>query len=197
MHFRLLARGRRNSRSRRRPPASAPVKRQVRATGTVEAAHVYAVQVPQITQTTSGKMTLTRLTANGIREPGQYPCGIRPYSTTRQRPGCGSQVRRPWSSGRAEKSRVREQCRETPLRSTASRSRSGQSQLQLRRGLLLSEIDRLKNEAKAADAQAHVETLTRSDHFHDVAEAANIRANCSATARELCSIAPGPTPTAW
>jgi multidrug efflux pump subunit AcrA (membrane-fusion protein) len=47
------------------PPASRPVKRQVRATGAVEAEHVFTVQVPQITGQ-GGKMTLTRLTANGI-----------------------------------------------------------------------------------------------------------------------------------
>src|SRR5260370_15057888 len=49
------------------------------------------------------------------------------------------------------------------------------AKLQLRRGPLLSDIDRLKNEAKAEDAQAHVDSLIRSNHFHDEAEAANIR----------------------
>ena len=49
------------------------------------------------------------------------------------------------------------------------------AQLQLRRGPLLSEIDRLKNETKAADAEARVASLKRSNHSHDVAEAAALR----------------------
>jgi multidrug resistance efflux pump len=49
------------------------------------------------------------------------------------------------------------------------------AELQLRRGPLLSEIDRLKNEAKADDARARVESLKRSGKFHDIEEAAGIR----------------------
>jgi len=47
--------------------------------------------------------------------------------------------------------------------------------LALRKGPILSEIDRLKNEAKLKDAQAHVASLKRSHQFHDVAETADLK----------------------
>src|SRR5262249_53583272 len=48
------------------PNPSAPVKRRIRATGTVQASHNFSIQVPQIVAQ-GGRMTLTRLTPNGIR----------------------------------------------------------------------------------------------------------------------------------
>jgi multidrug resistance efflux pump len=49
------------------------------------------------------------------------------------------------------------------------------AELELRKGPLLSEIDRLKNEAKAEDARAHVASLRKSGKFHDVSDAAALR----------------------
>jgi HlyD family secretion protein len=159
-------------------PPSEPVKRQVRATGTVEATHVFTVQVPQITQTTgqNGRVTLTRLTANGIQvNRGDM---LAEFDHTQQLDAAqdaeakyddlGHQVdqKRAEFASNAEERRSDLQQAEADL---------AKAKLQLRRGPLLSEIDRLKNETKAADAQAQVESLTRSNHFHDVAEAANIR----------------------
>src|SRR6202000_2869455 len=45
----------------------------------------------------------------------------------------------------------------------------------LRKGPLLSEIDRLKNEQKAATAQTHVDSLKKSNPLHDQAHAAALR----------------------
>jgi HlyD family secretion protein len=157
------------------PSASTPVKRQVRATGTVEAERVFTVQVPQITGQ-GGKMTLTRLTPNGIHVNQGDP--LAEFDRTLQLDNAqdaeakfddlGHQVEQKKAefASNAEKRRSELQQAEADL---------AKARLQLRRGPLLSEIDRLKNETKAADAQAHVESLTRSDHLHDVAEAANIR----------------------
>jgi multidrug resistance efflux pump len=49
------------------------------------------------------------------------------------------------------------------------------AQLQLRKGPVLSNIDKLKNEAKAEDARARVESLNKSDASRVKAEAASIR----------------------
>lgn len=49
------------------------------------------------------------------------------------------------------------------------------AEIQLRKGPVLNEIDRLKNEARAQAAQAHVASLKKSGHSHDVAEAAALR----------------------
>jgi membrane fusion protein (multidrug efflux system) len=49
------------------------------------------------------------------------------------------------------------------------------AQIEIRKGPILSEIDQQKNEVKLADAKEHVASLQRSNHFHDVAELAEIR----------------------
>ncbi len=121
-------------------------------------------------------MTLTRLTPNGIRvNQGDT---LAEFDRTQELDNAqdaqakfddlGHQVEQKTAefASNAEKRRSELQQAEADL---------AKAKLQLRRGPLLSEIDRLKNEAKAGDAQAHVESLSRSHHFHDVAEAANIR----------------------
>lgn len=49
------------------------------------------------------------------------------------------------------------------------------AQIEIRKGPILSEIDQKKNAVKLEDAKEHVASLERSNHFHDVAEAAEIR----------------------
>jgi len=49
------------------------------------------------------------------------------------------------------------------------------AEIELQKGEVLSEIDRLKNEAKAADARARVASLKKSGQFHDVADAAGLK----------------------
>jgi len=49
------------------------------------------------------------------------------------------------------------------------------AEIDLRKGETLSEIDRLKDEAKRDDAKARVESLKKSSHFHDLADAAGVR----------------------
>jgi multidrug resistance efflux pump len=46
------------------------------------------------------------------------------------------------------------------------------AQQELRKGPVLSEIDRLKNEQRAAIARIHVESLNKANAFHDTADAA-------------------------
>ncbi len=49
------------------------------------------------------------------------------------------------------------------------------AEIDLRKGETLSEIDRLKDEAKRDDAKARVESLKKSSHYHDLADAAGVR----------------------
>ena len=155
--------------------AKAPAKRQVRATGTIEAVRVFNVQVPQITGQ-GGKMTLTRLIDNGVRvNQGDI---LAEFDRTAQLDAAQDtqakfddlthqvEQKKAEFSSNAEKRRSDLQQAEADL---------AKAKLQLRRGPLLSDIDRLKNEAKAEGAQAHVDSLTKSNHLHDLAEAANIR----------------------
>jgi len=155
--------------------SSPPVRRQIRATGTVQAVHVSNVQVPAVTGQ-GGKMTLTGLVPNGSRvKQGDI---LAEFDRTVQLDNArdarakfddlGHQVDQKKAEflSNAEKRRSDLQKAEADL---------AKAKLQLRRGPLLSDIDRLKNEAKAEAAQIHVDSLIRSNRFHDEAEAANIR----------------------
>jgi len=57
----------------------------------------------------------------------------------------------------------------------AAQADLAKAELELRKGPLLSEIDRLKNEAKAEAARQHVASLKKSSAFHDQADAAAVR----------------------
>src|SRR5712691_6390697 len=48
------------------PETVAPPRRQIRSTGTVQASHVFSVQIPQIVGQ-NGRITLTRLVPNGCK----------------------------------------------------------------------------------------------------------------------------------
>ena len=154
---------------------SPKVRRQIRATGTVQAVHVFNVQVPQITGQ-GNKMTLTSLVPNGSRvKQGDI---LAEFDRTQQLDNArDTQAKFDDLSHQVDQ-------KTAEFRSNAEKRRSdlqtaqadfAKAKLQLRRGPLLSEIDRLKNEAKAENAEAHVASLTRSAHFHDEAEVANLR----------------------
>ncbi len=165
------------------PPA--PVRRQLRVTGTVQAEKSSQILVPQISGQGQGgggqgggggRLTLVGLVANGVRvKAGEI---IAEFDRTQQLDNArdtqakfddlGHQVEQKKAefSSNAEKRRSDLQKAEADL---------SKAELQLRRGPLLSEIDRLKNEAKAEDARARVESLKRSGKFHDAEEAAGVR----------------------
>jgi multidrug efflux pump subunit AcrA (membrane-fusion protein) len=166
------------------PPA--PVRRQLRVTGTVQAEKSFQILVPQISGQGGGgqggggggggRLTLVGLVPNGVRvKAGEI---IAEFDRTQQLDNArdtqakfddlGHQVEQKKAefSSNAEKRRSDLQKAEADL---------SKAELQLRRGPLLSEIDRLKNEAKAEDARARVESLKRSGKFHDAEEAAGVR----------------------
>jgi HlyD family secretion protein len=157
------------------PSPSPPVRRHIRATGTVQAVHVSNVQVPHVTGQ-GGKVTLTSLVPNGSRvnqgdvlaefDRVQQLDNARDANAKFDDLGHQVEQKKAEFLSNAEKRRSDLQKAEADL---------AKAKLQLRRGPLLSDIDRLKNEAKAEDAQAHVDSLLRSNHSHDQGEAANIR----------------------
>ena len=53
----------------------------------------------------------------------------------------------------------------------AARADLSKAQIEMRKGPILSDIDRQKNQIKLDDARKHVESLTKSTRFHEQAEA--------------------------
>lgn len=158
------------------PAAVAPVEiRQVRATGTVQAVRAYTVQVPQITGQ-NGRMTLVRLIPNGTHvKQGEL---LAEFDRTQQVDAARDaqakyedlvqQVRQKQAENlsKSEKRKQDQKQAEADL---------AKAKIELRKGPILSEIDRLKNEAKAESGAIRVASLTKIDADRTVAETAALR----------------------
>lgn len=160
------------------PVAAPPVqgqRKQIHATGLVQATRFTTIQVPQ-TFGEGGRMTLVRLIPNGATvKQGDL---VAEFDRTKQIDDAraaqakfedlGHQVEQKSAQNRSDSEK-----RQQDL--TKAEADLAKARIELRKGPLLSEIDRMKNEAKARDAEAHVASLKKSMHSHDVAEAAALR----------------------
>ncbi|PYT14055.1 MAG: HlyD family secretion protein [Acidobacteria bacterium] len=159
----------------REPAAIELFQRHVRSTGTIQAFRVFNVLVPQI-RGPGGRLTLTRLIPNGTQaNQGDV---LAEFDRTQQ-----------VDDARDTKAKVDdlahqiEQLRAQYRSDAAKRSSDlkqaeadlAKAEIELQKGEVLSEIDRLKNQAKAESARARVASLKKSGHFHDLAETAGVR----------------------
>jgi HlyD family secretion protein len=152
-----------------------PGRRQIRATGTVQAEQSFTVMVPQIVGQ-GGRMTLVGLIENGSRvKQGDL---VAQFDATQQIDNARDAKAKFEDLGHQVDQKAAE------YRSNAEKRKSdlqkaeadmAKALLQLRRGPLLGDIDRLKNEAKAEDAKVRVESLNKSHEYRSQAEAASIR----------------------
>ena len=156
-------------------PEAPRARHEVRVTGIVEAVHSAKVLVPQIFGQ-GGPMTLTKLIPNGSRvKDGDL---IAVFDSTAQADNArdalakfddlGHQVDQKQAQNRADAEK-----RAADLRQ--AEADFAKAKIELRKGPILSEIDRLKNEVKVKAAAGHVESLTRSMAYHDKADAAALR----------------------
>lgn len=157
--------------------ASAPggSSRIIRATGTIRAARVYSIQVPQL-QGQGGRLTLIKLARSGAKVDKDDV--IAEFDRTRQlddmldararQDDLGHQVeqKRAQNDSDAEK-------RLTDIRQAEADLEK--AQLQLRKGPILSEIDRLKNEARAEGTRARLAHLRKAHELRLAAETAALR----------------------
>jgi multidrug resistance efflux pump len=150
-------------------------RHEVRLTGTVEAVHFFTVQVPQIGGQ-GGRVTLTKIIASGVHvKTGDV---LAEFDRTQQVDNArdakakfddlSHQVEQRQAQNRADAAK-----RASDLQ--AAEADLAKAELELRKGPLLSEIDRLKNEVKAEAAREHVASLKKSNGFHDQADAAAVR----------------------
>lgn len=161
-------------------PAPAPAgKRQVRATGTIQAVRAYTVQVPQIASSLPGqgnsKLTLVKLTPNGtIVKAGDV---LAEFDRTLQIDAAREAKAKYEDLGHQVKEKAAKNGSDAAKRSSEMAQAvadQAKAEIQLKRGPVLAEIDRLKNEEKAANAKARVISLTKSDASRRVAEAAAV-----------------------
>ncbi|MEX2261151.1 MAG: HlyD family efflux transporter periplasmic adaptor subunit [Bryobacteraceae bacterium] len=152
-----------------------PVQRQVRATGTVQAVRVTTIQAPQIAGQ-QGRLTLTKLIPNGATV--QLNHVLAEFDRTQQADAAREAEAKYEDFGHQVEQKKAENNAENEKRLSELRTAEAdlaKAEIQLRKGPILSEIDRLKNEAKAANATARVASLTKSHKYRSQAAAAALR----------------------
>jgi HlyD family secretion protein len=150
-------------------------RREVRLTGTVEAIHSSKVIVPQ-TLGQGGQLTLTRLIPNGTHvEKGDLVAEFDPtqqidnaLTAKGKYEDLSHQVEQKTAQNHADQER-----RTSDL--TQARGDLAKAQLELQKAPILAEIAKLENEVKADIAREHVESLTKSNVYHDQSDAASLR----------------------
>ena len=156
------------------PPA--PSGREIRATGIVQAVRASSVQAPQITGSipgSTGRLTLVSLVPNGVTvSKGDV---LAEFDATAQIEAA--------LEAKAKFENLSHQVREKVAKNESDAAKRSaeihqaeadlaKAQIQLKKGPVLSELDRLKNEEKAANASARLESLRKSDENRRTAEAA-------------------------
>ncbi|HTS29081.1 MAG TPA: efflux RND transporter periplasmic adaptor subunit [Bryobacteraceae bacterium] len=158
-------------------PASGPaqVKREVRLTGLVEAVHSSKVLVPQIWGP-GGALTLTKLIPNGSEvKEGDIVALF--DNTTQADTLRDTQAKYDDLSHQVEQKAAQNRADFEKRASDLAQAEAdlAKAEMELQKGPVLAEIDRLKDEEKVDISRKHVDSLKKSNAFHDKADAAALR----------------------
>jgi hypothetical protein len=152
-----------------------PGGHKVRATGVIRAVKSIMIQAPRI-DGLGGQLTLAKLIDNGkVVVPGDALASFDPTNELRllyEAQAKFDDLRHQVEQKQAEHNSNAEK-RASDLKSAEADLQK--AQLEIRKGPILSEIERQKNQVKLEDAQAHVASLKKSSVFRDQAETAEIR----------------------
>ena len=157
------------------PSTKAPTSKAIRATGLVRAVKVSSIQVPQIAGQ-GGRMTLVRLVPNGTHvKQGDT---LAEFDRTKQLDDAleaeakfddlGHQVRQKVASNRSDAEKRLGDLKQ-------AEADLAKAEIQLKKGPILSDIDRAKNEAKAESARARVASILKIHEHRMKVEAAALR----------------------
>jgi multidrug resistance efflux pump len=156
----------------------APVSQQVRtirATGLILALESQSIRVPQLSGT-GIRLTVTQIIANGSKV-SKDDILARFDATSLLDAERDAKAKLDDLTHQLDQKRAQvasdDATRVSQIRSAEADLEK--AELQLRKGPILSEIDRLKNEARAENAKQRLASLRKSDDFHKHAEAAMVR----------------------
>jgi len=156
-------------------PSEAAPRRAIRSTGTIQAVRYLLVQAPRISGRNS-RLTLVALVPNGAVVKEGDP--LAEFDQTEQlEAGREAQAKHDDLSHQVEQKKAENDAEQAKRRlgQREAESELKEARIQLRKGPLLSEIDRLKNETKATAAEQRVASLKESDRHRVEAEAAALR----------------------
>jgi multidrug resistance efflux pump len=157
------------------PDSGSRARREVRIAGLVQAVHSVKVLVPQI-QGQFSQMTLTQLVPNGSRVKEGSLVAV--FDATQQADAAREAQAKFEDLSHQVDQKLAENRANAENRASDLRQAEGdlaKAQLEMKKGAILSEIERLQNEARAAGAHVHVESLGRSTAFRDKADQAALR----------------------
>lgn len=166
------------------PPVADSNPSGVRITGLVRAVRVYAIQTPQIAQIMQGggggpqgnRLTLVTLVPNGSRVKQGDP--LAEFDNTRQLDetlevqakydDLGHQVKQKAAQNQSDAEKRISELKQ-------AEADYSKALIQLKKGPVLADVERTKNEIKAESAKAQVESLKKSHESRLKAEAAALR----------------------
>ena len=149
--------------------------REVRVTGIIQAVHSSKVLVPQIAGNYS-RMTLTRIISNGAQvQAGDF---IASFDATAQIDAArDAQAKFDDLGHQAEQKRAQNRADREKRASDLQQAEGdlNKALIELKKGPVLGEIEKLQDEEKARIARIHVESLQKSNAFHDQSDDAALR----------------------
>lgn len=158
-------------------PAQTPEKNVVRCTGVVQAVRSLSIRVPQLSQTSGsgGRSTITLLIKNGS-QVNEKDVLVEFDRTTLLDQEIEAKAKLSELSHQKEErmAQIRSDMAKRGSSLKEAEAELLKAELQLRKGPILSDIDRQKNEAKAVSAKARVESLKKSDAHRRKAEEASL-----------------------
>lgn len=158
-----------------RPAAATGVRREIRVTGIVQAVRSYKILVPQI-YGPGGALTLTYFIPNGSHvKEGDL---VATFDATLQLDNARDAKARYDDLGHQVDQKRAQNHADAEARASELQQAEAdlaKARLEIKKGPILSDIDRLKNEERARIAGLHVESLKKSDALHDQADAAALR----------------------
>lgn len=153
-------------------------KTLLRATGVIQAVDSMSVRVPQLAQTSAqgGRSTIVRLIANGVEvKPGDVLVEFDRTALLDQQIEARAKSDELKHQLEEKKAQIRSDETKREAQAQEAVADLEKARLQLRKGPILAEIDRLKAESRAAGAQSRVASLQKSNLARVKAEAAAVR----------------------
>src|SRR5581483_3750797 len=157
-------------------PAKIETRRHIaRLTGVVQAVRAYMVQAREI-YGQGGNLTLTHLVPNGATvHSGDV---LAEFDATAEVKAAREAETKFDDLSHQIEQKIAENHSNAEKRASELKQAEAdleKAKLEIRKGPILSAIDDEKNKVKLEDAEQHTASLRRSDHFHDLAEAADLK----------------------
>lgn len=156
-------------------PNSDASPRIIRSTGTTQALKSLSVRVPQISGQSS-RVTLVNLIPNGSKvKTGDILVEFDQIQLLDDERDAMAKIKDFTHQIDERAAKARSDAAKRIQQTKEAEADLARAEIQLRKGPILGEIDRLKNEVKAESAKARVASLNKSHRLHEVEEKAAVR----------------------